>query len=110
MLICTCAEDDDAVFYLSFILDVISSFPVQYIDCIPNVDIGAWKLLRLVRLLKLLRLYRLDEFFKIIHFRFPDWIYMIAVVKLSVTFLLVAHLVASAFFYMAEFWTNKGKL
>ncbi|MFN9898454.1 MAG: hypothetical protein ACK55Z_06595, partial [bacterium] len=82
-----------------FILDLIASFPVQYIDCIPNVDIGAWKLVRLLRLLKLLRLYRLDEFFRMIHFRYPDWIYMIAVLKLSVTFLLVAHLVASAFFY-----------
>jgi CRP-like cAMP-binding protein len=85
----------------TFILDVIASFPLQYIDCIPNVDIEAWKLLRLVRLLKLLRLHRLDEFFKMIHFRFPEWIYAIAVVKLSVTFLLVAHVVASAFFYMS---------
>jgi CRP-like cAMP-binding protein len=82
-----------------FILDLIASFPVQYIDCIPNVDIGAWKLVRLLRLLKLLRLYRLEEFFKMMHFRFPHWIYTIAVVKLSVTFLLVAHVVASAFFY-----------
>jgi CRP-like cAMP-binding protein len=85
----------------TFLLDFISSFPVQYIDCIPNLDIGAWKLFRLLRLLKLLRLYRLDDFFKMIHFRFPGWIYLIAVVKLSITFLLVAHLVASAFFYMS---------
>ena len=49
--------DDIARMYLqdTFAIDIVGSLPVQYLDCIPKMEVGKAKLMRLLRMVKLLR-------------------------------------------------------
>ena len=84
-----------------FFWDMLGSIPVQYIDCIPNVDSGGLTVLRLFRLFKLLRLTRLKFVILWLQKKFPDSVYFVTFCELFLYFFLFAHWTGCAFFFVA---------
>ena len=85
----------------TFITDVVGTLPVQYLDCIPDVNAGTVKLMRLLRILKLLRLRGLDNMVSFFTSVMPRSKLAILFLKLLVSFAIVAHLFACFFFWIS---------
>ena len=79
-------------------IDLVASFPSQYIDCFQNVETPGLKIMKLMRLLKLGRLHRIHHLVDTLHKYFPDSIYLTTSAELSIYFFLLAHWSACAFF------------
>jgi CRP-like cAMP-binding protein len=92
--------DEIAKRYMSgmFLLDLMGSFPVQYFECIDQMDIGAIRLLRLVRLTKLTRLYRIKNMILTLEQNFPRSVFVITALQLLLYFFIGAHWCACIFF------------
>ena len=94
--------DEVAWLYMrdTFITDVLGSLPVQYLDCIPNVEAGVMRFMRFFRLFKLLRLRGLGQMIKTLE-KVLHGSYLISYVKLLLIFIIFAHITACVFFYIS---------
>jgi len=85
----------------TFVTDLLGTLPVQYLDCIPHVDAGTVKLMRLLRIIKLLRLRGLDNMASFFESVMPRSKLVIVCTKLLVSFVIVAHLSGCFFFWIS---------
>ena len=79
-------------------LDLVGSFPVQYMECIAGLDGGFLRLFRLVRLSKLTRLYRISNMIVTLEHYFPQSVFVVTAMELLLYFFLGAHWCACIFF------------